>query len=201
FVAGHKRLIIAVFILVAAGIFIVTRIARKSDNPIYQTAVAERGTLIDSVTASGTVIATNNIDVTTSANGQISKVYVKEGDTVKKGQKLFEITLDAQGTQKLAQAYAALLAAQNALNSAKANYYNLQSAAFSANQKFINDAVARNLSTDDPTYIQENDEWLAAEANFNNAQNAINAAQANLTTASLAYNQASSTVVAPATGE
>jgi multidrug efflux pump subunit AcrA (membrane-fusion protein) len=113
---------------------------------------------------------------------------------------LLEITLDAEGEQRQAQAYASLLSAQNSLNSAKANYYNLQAAAFKANQTFINDAVARNLPTDDPTYIQENDAWLAAELNFNNAQDSIKSAQANLTNATIAYNQASSTVTAPLSG-
>src|SRR3989304_9563370 len=199
FVSGHKRLVI-IMALILIAIFVITRFTNKSTSPIYQTATATRGTLISSVTASGNIVATNNIDVTSSANGQIAKVYVKEGNKVVKGQKLFEIILDAAGEQRQAQAYASYISAKNSLTSANASYYTLQAAAFSANQKFINDAVARNLATNDPTYIQENDAWLAAESNFNSVQNAIDQAKANLTSASIAYQQASKTVIAPAAG-
>lgn len=199
FIVKHKRITIAfVFILIAVFVFL--RLRSKRVAPTYQTSTAEKGTLISTVSASGTIVATNNIDVTSTANGLVAKVYVKEGDKVVKGQKLFQITLDASGQQRQSQAYAAFLSAQNSLNSAKASYYTLQASSFAANQKFINDAVARNLATNDPTYIQENDAWLAAESNFNNAGNSINAAQANLTNASIAQAQASSVVVAPVSG-
>ncbi len=199
FVLAHKRfvIILAVILLI---VFVFIKMRSRSSAPNYQTTAATRGTLISTVTATGTIVATNNIDVTSTANGQVAKVYAKEGQKIIKGQKLFELTLDATGQQKQAQAYASYISAQNSLNQARANYYTLQAASFAANQKFINDAVARNLSTTDPTYIQENATWLAAEANFNNSQNAITAASANLTSASIIYQQSSSTVVAPATG-
>lgn len=199
FVTKHKRLTIGVVLLLVV-IFVFTRLTNRSQAPTYQTAIAEKKTLISTVTASGTVVATNNIYVTSSANGQVSKVYVSEGDKVVKGQKLFEITLDATGHQRQAQAYGSYISAISSLNQAKASYYTLQATEFSANQKFINDAVARNLGTNDPTYIQENATWLAAEANFNNAGNEIAQAEANLTNAQITYSQASSTIVAPVGG-
>lgn len=199
FVLSHKRLSI-IFVVILVGIFIFIRSRNTSSAPTYQTATATKGTLISSITASGTIVATNNIDVTSTANGQISKIYVKEGDNVAKGEKLFEITLDATGQEREAQAYSSYVSAQNALSSANANYYTLQASEFSANQKFINDAVARGLVTTDPTYIQENDAWLAAESNFNNAQNSITSAGANLTSAAIIFQQASATIVAPAGG-
>jgi len=199
FIQAHKRLTVIIVGAIVA-IFIVIRLTNKTSKPSYQTAAATKGTLVVSVTASGTIVPTNNIDVTTTANGQISKVYVKEGDGVTKGKKLFDITLDAAGEQRQAQAYASYIQATTALANAKANYYTLQASEFSTNQKFINDAVARSLVTTDPTYIQENDAWLAAEANFNTAQDAINQAQANLENSAIAYQQASSTVIAPVSG-
>lgn len=194
-----KKLILA-GILIVIAIFIITRFTNKPSAPVYTQASATKGTLITSVTASGSVVATNNIDVTSSANGQVSKVYVKEGNKVVKGQKLFQIILDAVGQQRETQSYASYLSAKNSLNSANANYYSLQASSFAANSKFINDAVARNLATNDPTYIQENDAWLAAEMSFNNAQNSISAANANLVSAQISYQQASSTVYAPTSG-
>ncbi|QQG47348.1 MAG: efflux RND transporter periplasmic adaptor subunit [Candidatus Woesebacteria bacterium] len=198
-VMSHKRVVIGISLALVA-IFVIVKTTNRQVTPTYQTAMATKGALISTVTASGTIVATNNIDVTSTANGQVSKVYVKEGDNVIKGQKLFEITQDAIGQQHQSQAYASYISAKNSLNSANANYYTLQAAAFSANQKFMNDAVSRNLVTTDPTYIQENDAWLASEANFNNVQNSILSSQANLVSAAIAYQQASSTVVSPASG-
>lgn len=200
FIAKHRRISIVSVLVFLIIVFLFLHSRSNGSKPTYQTAAATKDTLISTVSASGTIVATNNIDVTSSSNGQVAKVYVKEGDTVTKGQKLFQITLDATGEQRQASAYASYVSAQNSLNSAKASYYTLQASEFAANQKFINDAVARNLATDDPTYIQENDAWLASESNFNNAGNSISAAQANLTNASITYSQASSTIVAPVTG-
>ncbi len=199
FVLAHKRLSV-ILIIILIGVFLFFRLQNVSNKPNYQTATATRSTLISTVTASGVIVATNNINVTSTTNGQVAKVYVKEGDQVTKGQKLFQITLDATGEQRQAQSYSSYISALNSLNSAKASYYTLQASEFAANQKFINDAVARNLATNDPTYIQENDAWLAAEANFNNTGNSINEASANLTSASISYSQASATVLAPANG-
>ncbi len=199
FLLTHKK-IVAVFLIILLVVFVFIKTRSKASTPTYQTATATKGTLISSVTASGTIVATNNIDVTSSANGQVAKVYIKEGNTVTKGQKLFEITLDAVGLQRQALAYASYISAKSSVSQANSSYYTLQAAEFAANQKFINDAVARNLSTNDPTYIQENAGWLAAENNFNNAQNGIIQAQASLVSALISYQQASATVLAPAAG-
>src|SRR5258708_6745474 len=121
-VLSHKRLSI-IFVLILFGVFLFLRSKSASKSETYQTATATRGTLISSVTASGTIVATNNIDVTSTANGQVSKVYVKEGDEVVKGQKLFEITLDATGQERQAQALASYISAKNAIDSANSNYY------------------------------------------------------------------------------
>jgi macrolide-specific efflux system membrane fusion protein len=71
---------------------------------------------------------------------------------------------------------------------------------WTANRKFINDAVSRSLLSDDPTYIQENDDWLAAEAKYKNQQKVINQAQIALNAAWLAYQQASPIIYAPISG-
>ncbi len=199
FIKNHKRLTI-VLVIVLLGLFLLLRSRSTSNKLTYQTATATRSTLISTVTASGTIVATNNIDVTSLANGQVAKVYVKEGDVVFKGQKLFDITLDTTGEQRRSQALSSYLSAKSSLNSANSNYYTLQAAEFAANSKFINDAVARNLATNDPTYIQENATWLAAEANFNNQQNSVSQTQASLTSAWLNYQLTAATITAPISG-
>ena len=78
--------------------------------------------------------------------------------------------------------------------------YSLQSAEFVANQKFMNDAVERDLATDDPIYIEENATWLQAEADYKNQDGIIQQAQSQVTSAWYAYQQVSATITAPAAG-
>src|SRR3989338_2805301 len=60
----------------------------------YETATAEKGTLITSISGSGTVTSGNYTNVTTKTSGVVNKVYVTNGDTVTKGQKIAEVELD-----------------------------------------------------------------------------------------------------------
>lgn len=186
--------------ILAAGWFIYSKVTTGRQQPQFQTARVERGTIISTVSASGSVLTTNIVNVTTQASGVVKAVYVEDGDKVVAGQKIAEITLDKEGQQKNASAWASYLAAKNNLESAKANLYTLNSAMWAANQKFINDAVARGLSVDDPTYIQENDDWLAAEAKYKNQKLVIDQAKASLNSAWLSYQSTSPIVTAPIAG-
>lgn len=173
----------------------------KTQATQYQTEQSQKGTLIVSVSASGQVASTNSSQVETQATGVVNKVMVKDGDTVKSGQVLATIDLDQSGKQKAAQALSSYQNAKSSLESAKANLYSLQSKMFAANQKFINDAVARDLVEGDPTYIQQDADWLASEALYKNQQNAINQAQSSLNSAWLSYQQSSATIYAPISGK
>lgn len=199
--ADQRRMVIGAVIVVLIGLggwkFLS---GRKAAGPQYQTAQVTKGTLVSTVSASGQIVAGGSVDVTTSANGIVNQVYVKEGQKVVKGQMIAQLSLDGPSQAKAASSYASYLSAQNAVASANANLYTLQNTEFAANQKLINDAVARNLATTDPTYIQENAAWLAAEANYKNQANVISQAQAALFSSWMAYQQVAPTVYAPMSG-
>src|SRR5882672_1800162 len=61
----------------------------------YQTATAQTGSIISTVSESGNVSADSQITVTSPATGIIQAVYVKNGDTVSAGQKLFSVRATA----------------------------------------------------------------------------------------------------------
>jgi len=165
-----------------------------------QTARVEKGTIISTVSASGNVLTANIVNVTTQASGVVKEVYVKDGDKVTAGQKIAEISLDKEGQQKNASAWSSYLSAKNSVDSANVSLYTLQSAMFAAHQKFMNDAVARGLATNDPTYIQQNADWLAAEAKYKNQQAVIDQAKASLNSSWLSYQSTSPIVTAPIAG-
>ena len=57
----------------------------------YTTAIAQRGELEDTVTATGILQPRDYVDVGTQVSGQLRRIHVKIGDTVKQGQLLAEI--------------------------------------------------------------------------------------------------------------
>ncbi|MBI2314511.1 efflux RND transporter periplasmic adaptor subunit [Candidatus Daviesbacteria bacterium] len=199
--ASLKKKLLFLIILLAAGWFSGHKIISTGAQQIqYQTAQAEKGTLITSISASGIVLPGSSASITTQATGIVNQVYIKDGDIVTQGQKIADITLDIGSQQKQAAAWSAYLSAKNSLDSAQAKINSLQAAAFKANQTFMNDAVARDLATDDPTYIQENALWLQAEADYKNQGNTITQAQAALNSSWLSYIQLSSTITSPMAG-
>lgn len=198
---GSKvKIIIAIIVVLALGFFVYKNVFNKSQQVQYQTAQVATGSLIESVSASGQITSANNVSVTIQSSGVVKEVLVKNGDSVSAGETLATLTLDQASQQKQAAASASYLSAQNSLVVAQSKLNSLQAAEFTANQKLINDAVARGLLTTDPTYIEENGTWLQAEADYKNQQGTISAAQASLSSASLTLSQVSSTITAPAAG-
>ena len=194
--------VISLILVLGASWFVWGKITgKKSSSPQYQTAKVEKGTLIVSVSASGQVASVNSAGITTSASGVVSNVLVKDGQEVKMGQVIAEIYLDQVGLQKYTQALSSYKSAQSNLDSAKANLYSSQSKEFAANVKFMNDAVARDLATTDPTYIQENADWLAAEASYKIQEKAILIAQTSLSSAYYSLKQSSPIIYAPISGK
>jgi len=198
--SDRKKVVGLTALLAVVGWFGWRIFAVKSEKLQFQTTPVERGMIVSSISVSGQIVSSNMMEITTQASGLVKKVYVKNGDKVKKGDKILEIELDLQGEQKNAQAWSSYLSAKNSLETAKANLYSLDSSMWAANQKFINDAVARGLAENDPTYIQQRDDWLAAEAKYKNQQAVISQAQAAVNNAWLAYQLSSPIVVAPRDG-
>jgi macrolide-specific efflux system membrane fusion protein len=199
--ASRKRAISAAVILIIflVGIWFLF-LRNKNQAPQYQTAQVEKGSIVSTVSASGSIISSNTIDITTNVQGVVKKVYVKDGDKVVKGQKIAEVSLNPDSEQQSASAYSSYLSAKNNLDSANTNLYTLQSQMFAANQKFINDAVARDLAQDDPTYIQEYADWKAAEAKYISQKNVIAQSQAGLNSAWLSYQLSSPIISSPMSG-
>lgn len=201
--SNRIRAAIIIIVLLAVGLFGWQKIQSAMQQPQYQTAQVEKGTIVSAITVSGQVLQASRMPVTTSASGIVKTVFVKNGDTVTVGQSIAEITVDAQSAQKQAAAYASYLSAQNTLAAAQSKVNSLQSALFKANQAFVNDKGVDNPTDEqkaDPKYIEENAEWLASEADYKNQQNVIAQAQAALSSAWFSYQASSPIITAPIAG-
>ncbi len=196
----RTKVIIALVVLIVLGFFGYRALTAQKAQPTYQTAVAEKGSLVTAVTASGSVSQGSSVNITTQVTGVVDQVFVKDGDSVTAGQNIASIIPDTASSQKQTAALASYMQANNNILTAKNTLNTLQSSLFAANQKFINDAVARGLTTDNPTYIQEDADWLAAENAYKNQQGVIAAASTAASGSWLSYVQLSSTVTAPMAG-
>lgn len=182
----------------------------KQPKPQYQTAKAEKGTLIQTVTASGQVSAANNTSVTTQASGVVSNVFVKNDQTVKTGDKIAELELDLDGKLRASQALASYQGAKNTLESAKANFYSLQSTMLTDWKTYMDVAQSSSYQNADgspktdqrqlPQFVSGSDDWLFAEAKYKNQQAVVTQAQTSVNSGWLNYQQASPVIYAPISG-
>lgn len=201
---GRIQKIILAIIVTVIVFFIYRSLSASQNKTQYQTAQVTKGTLVVSLTEAGQVSVANKVSVVTQASGIVSNVYVKSGQTINAGDKIADLTLDTAGQQRQAQSYSALLSAQNNLQNANAQLYSLQSALFVANQKFVNDkgvVSPTDQQKTDPIYVEENANWLAAEAAYVNQANVIVQSQANVNNASLAYQLTSGIITASTNGK
>ncbi len=97
---AHKIISIIILVVVLyAGYWIYGNITSTAGETQYITTTVQKGTIISSITASGQVESSNQIDLTAKVSGTITYVGVKAGDKVVKGKTLFSIdNSDAEKT-------------------------------------------------------------------------------------------------------
>jgi HlyD family secretion protein len=103
FVSGHKILSVFLVAVLFGGGYL--SFHKKATAEVrYVTSTATKGTVVVSVTGSGQVAASNEIDLKAKTSGQITYVGVKAGDVVSRGKTLFSLdTRDAQKAVRDAQ--------------------------------------------------------------------------------------------------
>lgn len=209
--SGRLRTVIVIVLVLVVGFFVYKKFFPGSAMTTYQTAAVEKATLVTTVSASGLVLSSNSVNVTTAASGLIKAVDVKDGDTVTVGQKIMEITLDPPGLVKSTQAAANLQSARNTIDSASASAFSLRSAKDSSWKKFYDlstssmyqnaDGSARDdMRNSSAEFQSAQADWLAAEAKFKNQQAVISQAQTSLAASSLSYQQSAPIISASTAG-
>ncbi len=157
---------VAAAIVLGAGAFF---FLRSSDTPFdvsYETALVEKATIGNSVTATGTIEPVTEVEVGTQVSGMISKIYVDYNSVVKKGQVIAE--LDRTNLiSELNSAKAQLASAQSDLNYQSANYKRI---------KTLYDKGLISTDDYDNAYLS----WRKAQESVANQKEAVSKAQTNL---------------------
>ncbi len=204
--------IIIIIILIGIIYFIFIK-DNSSKNSSFQqkTTTVTKDTFLRTISASGAITSSGSTSIYTSSSGQVTSVYVKNGDFVKQGQQLAKIQLDQDGQKKQTTAWASYLSAKNNLASAKQNKISLLNQLESSQLAYdtakdaldkINDYAKTDLQiqTINTNYNLANRSLDIAKEKYQLADSAITIAQSQLTSSWYSYQQASNTLYAPASG-
>jgi macrolide-specific efflux system membrane fusion protein len=218
-IKSHRVISLAVVLVVLGFGGYRYYLSRQSSLPTYQTADVTRGMLVSTISASGTITSGDTTYITTGATGTIAKVYIKNGDTIKKNQKIAEINLDDDGQLTQTTAWnnyqTALVNAKNALTAkqtAQITMLQKQQAVADA-ETAQRDSISGgwNPDTDQPYTSNELDivtrEYPQAKAAYEAAVKAYQITDSSITLTSAKvsaayrnYQKVSSTIYSPAEG-
>ncbi|KKQ28238.1 MAG: Efflux transporter, RND family, MFP subunit [Candidatus Magasanikbacteria bacterium GW2011_GWC2_37_14] len=102
--------IILVAVLLVGG-FVYSKISSSNKTPQYETVKVVKGTLVQTVDATGSVESANDLSLRFEASGRLARLYKKVNDSVKKGEVLAELDL-SEHNASVAQASASLSRAE-----------------------------------------------------------------------------------------
>jgi len=203
------RLAVFTLFILAIGFAGWRLLGKKQAQPQYQTAQAEKGTLITSISGSGTITSGNYTDITTKVSGVVSKVYVTNGDTVVKGQKIAEVSLDDYAKERQTAAWVAYLEATEAVKDAEEAKVTADIQMWKDRETLLDaiDDVNNNKGDTEgekQVYIKTVDEtrlaFSASELRYLDADSKTANARAKVSAALRDYQENSATIVAPASG-
>ncbi len=109
----------AAIVLLAAAGYLLFKPGSESSTPLYETETIDLGRLEVTVSATGNLQPTNQVDVGSELSGIVDTVLVDINDRVKKGQELARLDTAKLGDQ-IAKSRAALLSAEASVRQAEA---------------------------------------------------------------------------------
>ena len=163
--SNRKKILLTVVITII--IFVVFRLFSKKANG-YETTTPSRESVVEYITETGNIIASNAVPVFSTTNGVVKTIYVSNGDAVLAEDKLFEVTSTASPQEKTT-AWSSYLAAKTALDAAKATEYSMQASMFDKwdtyRNKYDDDDFDEETDVlrNEPEFQVPQKEWLAAE--------------------------------------
>lgn len=158
-----KRIIIlsAAAVITALIVILIIKVAAAEKTIVYSTVKPYIGTIKSTVSANGTISATNEVKIGSQISGTISNVLVEENDEVKKGQTMAIInpetinqTIDRNKAQ-LNSAKAALAASHITMKNKKWNYNMLEELNIRTGGKSPSKQELQNAKTEYETAVAD----------------------------------------------
>ena len=175
-----KRFFILLGLLIAAGAAYYFFSSNSKQETTYLTESVIRGNVEKTVIASGSVESVNEVDVGAQASGKITKLYVKLGQEIKKGEMIADIDSTTQ-INTLNTKKAALVSYQAQLK-AKKTAYDVALSSYNRLSKLYTQKATSldSLNTAKSTLDNAKAEMEAIEANIKQAEIEVNTAETNV---------------------
>ena len=175
-----KRFFILLGLLVAAGAAYYFFSSNSKQETTYLTESVTRGNVEKTVVASGSVESVNEVDVGAQASGKITKLYVKLGQEIKKGEMIADIDSTTQ-INTLNTKKAALVSYQAQLK-AKKTAYDVALSSYNRLSKLYTQKATSldSVNTAKSTLDNAKAEMEAVEANIKQAEIEVNTAETNV---------------------
>nr|WP_314788871.1 efflux RND transporter periplasmic adaptor subunit [uncultured Haemophilus sp.] len=175
-----KRFFILLGLLVAGGATYYFFSSNSKQETTYLTESVTRGNVEKTVVASGSVESVNEVDVGAQASGKITKLYVKLGQEIKKGEMIADIDSTTQ-INTLNTKKAALVSYQAQLK-AKKTAYDVALSSYNRLSKLYTQKATSldSLNTAKSTLDNAKAEMEAIEANIKQAEIEVNTAETNV---------------------
>ena len=175
-----KRFFILLGLAVAAGAAYYFFSNNNKQETTYLTESVTRGNVEKTVVASGSVESVNEVDVGAQVSGKITKLYVKLGQEIKKGEMIADIDSTTQ-INTLNTKKAALVSYQAQLK-AKKTAYDVALSSYNRLSKLYTQKATSfdSLNTAKSTLDNAKAEMEAIEANIKQAEIEVNTAETNV---------------------
>ena len=175
-----KRFFILLGLLIAAGAAYYFFSSNSKQETTYLTESVTRGNVEKTVVASGSVESVNEVDVGVQASGKITKLYVKLGQEIKKGEMIADIDSTTQ-INTLNTKKAALVSYQAQLK-AKKTAYDVALSSYNRLSKLYTQKATSldSVNTAKSTLDNAKAEMEAIEANIKQAEIEVNIAETNV---------------------
>ena len=175
-----KRFFILLGLLLAAGAAYYFFSSNSKQETTYLTESVTRGNVEKTVVASGSVESVNEVDVGAQASGKITKLYVKLGQEIKKGEMIADIDSTTQ-INTLNTKKAALVSYQAQLK-AKKTAYDVALSSYNRLSKLYTQKATSldSVNTAKSTLDNAKAEMEAIEANIKQAEIEVNTAETNV---------------------
>ena len=175
-----KRFFILLGLLVAAGTAYYFFSSNSKQETTYLTESVTRGNVEKTVVASGSVESVNEVDVGAQVSGKITKLYVKLGQEIKKGEMIADIDSTTQ-INTLNTKKAALVSYQAQLK-AKKTAYDVALSSYNRLSKLYTQKATSldSLNSAKSTLDNAKAEMEAIEANIKQAEIEVNTAETNV---------------------
>ncbi len=175
-----KRFFILLGLAVAAGAAYYFFSSNNKQETTYLTESVTRGNVEKTVVASGSVESVNEVDVGAQVSGKITKLYVKLGQEIKKGEMIADIDSTTQintlNTKKTALvSYQAQLKAKKTAYDVALSSYNRLSKLYTQKATSLD-----SVNTAKSTLDNAKAEMEAIEANIKQAEIEVNTAETNV---------------------